>query len=277
MSSNVLNHLQHSFFAPVSCDRTPGTQTQGVAHGRLLGLVAALGCLLLASCTGVRMDAPVNVEWEERRQVLASLSHWEFTGSVNVRDAREAHSSRIRWHQDGDHYRINLWGTFNAGATQIDGRPGEVSITQRDQPPVITHSPEELLYQELGYELPVSELNHWVKGIPAPGLPSQLEFGDNHQLLRFEQAGWQINYLGFTNFGTETLPTRIRVERVQDDPEDLLRLDLTRLSWSLAPERLIPEPLIPQGALIPQGPVISEGPFIAQDVSPTPLTPPDRR
>lgn len=225
--SNVLISHVNTWSAPAA----------SAAPGKLRILAGGLVCLLLVSCTGVRMDAPVNVEWEERRQVLAGLSQWEFTGSVNVRDAREAHSSRIRWHQDGAIYRINLWGTFNAGATQIDGRPGEVSITQQGQTPVVTHSPEELLYQELGYELPVSELNHWVKGIPAPGLASELEFGENHQLLRFEQAGWQINYLGFTNFGTETLPTRVRVQRVQ---EELLRLDLTRLTWSLAPDPLIP-------------------------------------
>lgn len=230
MSSNVLISHMSASSAP----------TGGAPRQKLQIIAAWFACLVLVSCTGVRMDAPVNTEWEERRQVLAGLSHWEFTGSVNVRDARDAHSSRIRWHQDGDTYRINLWGTFNAGATQIDGRPGEVSITQQGQAPVVTHSPEELLYQELGYELPVSELNHWVKGIPAPGLPSKLEFGENHQLLRFEQAGWQINYLGFTNFGTETLPTRIRVQRVQDEPENLLRLDLTRLTWSLAPDLLVP-------------------------------------
>lgn len=230
MASNVLINRVQTGPAPAG----------SASPWKLRSITGWLACLVLFSCTGVRMDAPVNVEWEERRQVLAGLSQWEFTGSVNVRDAREAHSSRIRWHQDGETYRINLWGTFNAGATQIDGRPGEVSIAQQGQTPVVTHSPEELLYQELGYELPVSELNHWVKGIPAPGLPSKLEFGENHQLLRFEQAGWQINYLGFTNFGAETLPTRIRVQRIQDEPEELLRLDLTRLNWSLAPDPLMP-------------------------------------
>jgi len=201
-------------------------------------LAAAFACLLLASCTGTRMDAPVNQEWETRRAVLAALSQWQFTGSVNVRDSQEAHSSRIRWHQDGDVYRINLWGTFNAGATQIDGRPGQVIITPQGEAPTVARSPEELLYQELGYDLPVSELNHWVKGIPAPGQPSKLEFGEDHQLVRFQQAGWQIDYLGFTNYDTEVLPNRLRIQRVHTLPGEELRLDLTRLSWTLAPGAL---------------------------------------
>jgi len=190
-------------------------------------LLLLASIVLFGACATPRMDAPVNTEWEQRRQVLAAITHWEFTGSINVRDATEAHSSRIRWQQTAEEYRINLWGTFNVGATQIDGRPGEVRISQQGQDPVVTSSPEELLYQELGYELPVTELNYWIKGIPAPGPTRDLQFSDNNQLLQFFQAGWQIDFMAYTNYGTETLPTRIRIHK------DPLRLDLTRLTWTL--------------------------------------------
>jgi outer membrane lipoprotein LolB len=184
--------------------------------------------IVLAACnTTSRMDAPVNSEWEQRKAVLQSLNHWEFTGSINVRDANEAHSSRIRWRQQNEQYRINLWGTFNIGATEINGRPGEVRIEQEGEEPIITESPEEMLYQRIGYELPVTELNFWIKGIPAPGRSEAMVFAENQQLLGFEQAGWRIDYLGYTNIGAESLPTRIRIQK------EPLRLDLTRLNWTL--------------------------------------------
>jgi len=190
--------------------------------------IGILAAITLAACSSTpRIDAPVNAEWEQRRQVLEQISHWEFIGSLNVRDANDAHSSRIRWQQHNEIYQINLWGTFNVGATQIDGRPGEVQIAQQGEDPVFTESPEALLYQELGYELPVTELNYWIKGIPAPGPSSELEFGENTQLRAFRQVGWQVNFMAYTNFGTETLPTRIRIEKAP------LRLDLTRLRWTL--------------------------------------------
>lgn len=197
---------------------------------------SALACpllaLTLAACSSApRIDAPVNAQWEQRRQILAGISDWAFIGSLNVRDASDAHSSRIRWQQHDKEYQINLWGTFNVGATQIDGRPGEVKIVQQGEEPVYTESPEELLYQELGYELPVTELNYWIKGIPAPGPSSDLQFGETSQLRAFQQVGWQISYLGYTNFGPETLPTRIRIEKAP------LRLDLTRLRWTLPDAR----------------------------------------
>lgn len=190
-------------------------------------IIAGLSGILLSCAGAVRMDAPVISEWDARRAVLESLSEWEFTGSINVRDAEEAHSSRIRWRQNNELYRINLWGTFNIGATEVNGKPGEVRIDQEGEEPIITDTPEQLLYDRIGYELPVTELNFWIKGIPAPGPSQELSFADNQQLLSFVQAGWRVDYLGYTNFGQQTLPTRIRVQKPP------LRLDLIRLNWTL--------------------------------------------
>lgn len=196
---------------------------------------AALRCLLppalallLAGCAApLRMEEPVNPEWEQRRQVLSDIEHWAFTGSVSVRDDEESHSSRIRWQQDGPRYRINLWGTFNIGATEINGRPGFVRIEQRGEEPVVTDSPDEMIRQQIGYDLPVEQLDHWIKGIPIPGTPAEPEFGENNQLVRLRQSGWQIEYMAYSNYGPETLPTRIRLYR------EPLQLDLLRLDWSL--------------------------------------------
>ncbi len=190
-------------------------------------IILGLSGILLSCAGAARMDAPVISEWDARKAVLESLSDWEFTGSINVRDAEEAHSSRIRWRQNNELYRINLWGTFNIGATEVNGKPGEVRIEQEGEEPIITDTPEQLLYDRIGYELPVTELNFWIKGIPAPGPSQELSFADNQQLLSFVQAGWRVDYLGYTNFGQQTLPTRIRVQKPP------LRLDLIRLNWTL--------------------------------------------
>ena len=188
---------------------------------------ASMLALLTGCLSAPRMDDPVIREWENRRAWLSALDTWTFTGSIHVRDASDSHSSRIRWQQMQQYYQINLWGTFNVGATQIDGGPDAVRIAQQGEDPVITDSPEALLFEQLGYELPVTELNFWIKGIPAPGRASDLRFGDNNQLVHFSQAGWQIDYLGYTNFGDATLPNRIRIQK------EPLRLDLTRLTWTL--------------------------------------------
>jgi len=189
---------------------------------------AALVCMLLAGCVAdPRMDAPVNEDWQARRALLESLTLWEFTGRIGVRDDKESHSSRIRWQQQGDRYVINLWGTLNAGATEIVGRPGEVILQQEGKSPLTAVTAEDLVYDQLGYELPVAQLSFWIKGMPAPGVEGSPSFNAEHHLIALEQDGWLVQYLGYTNYATESLPTRIRIEKPP------LRLDFVRLDWTL--------------------------------------------
>jgi len=173
------------------------------------------------------MDAPVNDDWQVRRDLLDSLTLWEFTGRIGVCDDKESHSSRIRWQQRGDHYVINLWGTLNAGATEITGRPGEVILQQEGKMPLTASTAEDLVYEQLGYELPVTQLSYWIKGMPAPGVQSAPSFNAENHLISLEQDGWHVQYLGYTNYATESLPTRIRIEKSP------LRLDFVRLDWTL--------------------------------------------
>jgi len=185
-------------------------------------------CLLLAGCAGTpRMDAPVNDDWQARRALLEALTRWEFTGRIGVRDDKESHSSRIRWQQQDERYVINLWGTLNAGATEITGRPGEVVLEQEGKTPLTASSAEALVYDQLGYELPVAQLSYWIKGMPAPGGLSSPSFNAENHLIGLEQDGWRVQYLGYTNYATESLPTRIRIEKPP------LRLDFVRLDWTL--------------------------------------------
>lgn len=184
--------------------------------------------LLLASCaTSPRMDAPINDDWVQRQEVLEAMTLWEFTGRIGVRDDRESHSSRIRWQQRGDDYVINLWGTLNAGATEITGEPGRVVLQQEGKDPLTADTPEQLVYEQLGYELPVAQLSYWVKGIPAPGASSEPAFDIDNRLISLQQSGWQVEYLGYTNYETESLPTRIRIHKSP------LRLDFVRLDWTV--------------------------------------------
>lgn len=188
----------------------------------------SLVCLLLAGCaTAPRMDAPVNEDWQARHALLEALTLWEFTGRIGVRDDKESHSSRIRWQQQGERYVINLWGTLNAGATEITGRPGEVVLEQEGKAPLTAATAEDLVYDQLGYELPVAQLRYWIKGMPAPTGQSSPSFNAEHHLIALEQDGWVVQYLGYTNYATESLPTRIRIEKPP------LRLDFVRLDWTL--------------------------------------------
>lgn len=191
------------------------------------------GCLLLALCAllshcQTAPPAAGNSDWQRLQARLQQLDNWELRGRVDVRYDNDSHTPRIQWQQRDDEYRIRLWGTFNAGNTLIVGRPGYVTMEQ-DGTTVDAESPEDLILEQLGYELPVSYLEFWIRGLPAPTASADLEFNELNQLRRIHQAGWTVNYSDPRLYGDIALPARMELTRPRND----IRLRFIGLNWTL--------------------------------------------
>lgn len=192
----------------------------------------ALGLgLALHACGGIAPPAVENNVWSQHQQQLDALAQWQLRGRVNVRYDNESYTPRIQWQQDERSYKIRLWGTFNAGNTQIEGRPGRVTMEQ-DGTVLSARTPEDLILQQLGYELPVSYLEYWIKGLPAPNSRADLTFNELNQLTGLSQDGWTVSYTDPRVYDGIALPRRVEVTRPRDD----VRLRFVGLNWTLAPE-----------------------------------------
>ncbi len=190
--------------------------------------MAALCLLLLAACQSVAPPAEENPNWAVLRTQLQAMDDWQLRGRVNVRYDNESHTPRIIWQQQQERYQIRLWGTFNAGNTQISGEPGAVTM-ESDGEIYTASSPEDLILQHLGYELPVSYLEYWVRGLPAPGSRANTTFDADNHLTQLAQDGWTINYSDPRQYGELSLPRRIEVTRPRND----VRLLFVGLNWTL--------------------------------------------
>ena len=140
---------------------------------------ATFTCLLIVAlisgCTNLAPPAMESKNWITQRDQLLDLESWQMRGRVNIRYNSESHTPRIQWQHEDRDYKIRLWGTFNAGNTTLVGQPGFVTMEQ-DGRVLNAQSPEDLILQQLGYELPVSYLEFWIKGLPAPNSSADLDF-----------------------------------------------------------------------------------------------------
>lgn len=130
--------------------------------------------------------------------------------------------------QQSVEYHIRLWGTFNAGSTTVVGRPGFVTLEQGNET-LTANSPEDLILQQLGYELPVSNLSFWIKGLPVPDQEFDLDFNELNLLSTLNQDGWTVNYTDYRQYQDLSLPSTIELLRSQED----IRLRFIRLNWTL--------------------------------------------
>ena len=186
----------------------------------------ALG-IILSKCSTTTIDLSDH-NWKDQRALLEKTSDWQLRGRVNVRYQNESYTPRIQWQQQGDSYRIRLWGTFNAGNTVIIGEPKLVTM-EHDGDSITANTPEELVLDNLGYELPISYLEFWVRSLPAPGSDAKLEFSVQKHLSTIKQDGWEIAYLDMRQFDGVILPRRVEIT----GPRNGIRLRFVGLSWTL--------------------------------------------
>ena len=168
--------------------------------------------------------------WRQQRTLIEQTTSWQLRGRVNVQYHDESHTPRIQWQQQDDQYRIRLWGTFNAGNTIITGEPNLVTM-EHDGEVITARSPESLILENLGYELPVSYLEFWIRSLPSPNSDAELIFNELNHLAGIKQDGWEIDYSDARQFSGITLPRRVEINQAHDD----IRLRFIGLNWVLNP------------------------------------------
>ena len=188
---------------------------------------AAVLAAALAACAGVPPAAETG-NWPRQRESLEALDAWQFRGRVNVRYDNESHTPRILWRQRQRDYNIRLWGSFNAGNTLITGDSNGVKL-EADGEVLTADTPEDLILEQLGYELPVSWLEYWIRGLPAPEGDADLRFNERGQLAEIRQRGWSVSYPDPRRYGELSLPGEIEVLRSAND----VRLRFVGLRWTI--------------------------------------------
>jgi outer membrane lipoprotein LolB len=180
-------------------------------HFIVLGLIA-----LLAGCAGltsreVLEGAGDPTLWKAHKQQLDHLDAWQISGKVGIRAPQESGSATLFWLQRQDYYDIRLAGPLGRGAARLTGRPGDTMLEVANQGRYLAESPEALLEEQLGWQLPVSHLLWWVRGLPAPGSKSRLTLDSDSRLAFLQQDGWQVEYLRYAKHNDYTLPERLKL------------------------------------------------------------------
>lgn len=178
-------------------------------------LIPAL-VLLLAGCAGLgpqeSIEGPGNKEdWTTHKTRVSEIDGWQISGKIGIRAPQDSGSGTLFWLQRQDYFDIRLSGPLGRGATRLTGRPDAVALEVAGQGRFEAESPEALVESQLGWQLPVSNLLWWVRGLPAPDSRSRIALDANGRLANLQQDGWDIQYLGYSEEDGYALPSRIKL------------------------------------------------------------------
>lgn len=182
-----------------------------VRHLLVFSLITLLtGCAGLTSKEALEGQGDAQ-SWQAHKQQISSLDAWQINGKVGIRAPKDSGSGTLFWLQRQDYYDIRLSGPLGRGAARLTGRPGEILLEVANQGRYQAASPEQLLQDQLGLNLPVSHLIWWIRGLPSPDSKSRLNLDGQSHLAQLSQDGWYVEYLSYAEQNGFWLPERIKL------------------------------------------------------------------
>ena len=178
-------------------------------------LIPALA-LLMAGCAGLGPQESVEgsgsaEDWKAHKAQISSIDGWQISGKIGIQAPQDSGSGTLFWLQRQDYFDIRLSGPLGRGATRLTGRPDAVALEVAGQGRYEAESPEALIESQLGWQLPVSNLLWWVRGLPAPDSRSRVQLDADGRLARLQQDGLDVEYLGYSEEDGYSLPSRIKL------------------------------------------------------------------
>jgi outer membrane lipoprotein LolB len=183
---------------------------------RILRLFVAL--IFLAGCAVAPSRPPVSdpqAAWTAHRAALARIQTWDVRGRVAVRSGDDGVQASLLWVRESDLQRIELTGPFGGGRVRLIQNRDGAELHDTDNRVYRDSSLQRLLQRRVGWDLPISELNYWMLGLPAPGAVTGMELDEWGRLKVLQQSGWEIRLLEYSQQDGVELPSRLFVRRVE--------------------------------------------------------------
>ncbi|MGB5305384.1 MAG: lipoprotein insertase outer membrane protein LolB [Gammaproteobacteria bacterium] len=167
--------------------------------------------LLLTGCAAV----PVTETARSGRTYSpahAAVENWSFNGRVSLQRGEEGWHAGLTWQEHSGAYRLKVIAPLGQEAFQLTGgtAAGVVLQTAAGQR-YMAPDADRLLAETTGWDLPVSGLRYWVRGMPAPNTDSTITTDGQARLVRLSQSGWDINYIKYQLVDGDYWPAKLHL------------------------------------------------------------------
>jgi outer membrane lipoprotein LolB len=147
-------------------------------NARAVGL--ALVAALLAGCAAIAVKP-------------RDPQPFDLLGRVSVNYSGGNVTANVRWTHAADRDEISLMTPTGQTMAHIVDSAAGVVLTRADRQEHRARNVETLTRQALGWPLPLSQLQYWVRGLPVPGsAPADVQRDASTRLTAFTQDGWRV-------------------------------------------------------------------------------------
>jgi outer membrane lipoprotein LolB len=194
--------------------------------------VYILACVVfLAGCASTvkqNDSQPLQASKADERHVerVQGLLKWHAKGRLAVKKGDKGGNASFVWQQIADRYQVQMHGPFGSGAVVITGGPNHVTAKESNGKKHSASTPEVLMQQLAGWQVPLAGLQYWIRGVPIPGVKVSLQRLNAQGLLEnLVQDGWNIHISEYTQ-DKMPLPKKMQLQNGN------LKIKLIVTTWS---------------------------------------------
>jgi len=161
--------------------------------------IALLISVLLSGCAYFQKKprAFTYVPWKKREAEHRKITAWKMAGVFSITYKKKRDVASFDWQQKPDGYTINISGPIGIGSARVVGDSEGVKFWRTSEEVFAANTPEQLMQEQLGWQLPISDIRYWILGMPAPKRVDYKYLDRYGHLNFFKQNGWQVRYSEF--------------------------------------------------------------------------------
>ncbi|MFK7915724.1 MAG: lipoprotein insertase outer membrane protein LolB [Pseudomonadales bacterium] len=126
---------------------------------------------------------------------LPDAADFRIIGKLSVRSSDSSAAGRFIWVQSAERYELEIWGPFGQGRRRLQGDEQTVRLLDGGGQLLLQGPVAQVMRAQLGWELPLGSLRHWVQGRPDPARRlANIDQNSNGRAQKIDQESWQISY-----------------------------------------------------------------------------------
>ena len=173
-----------------------------------------------------------------QRYAVEKMKTWEISGKLSVISPQDRSSVFINWQQSrtrsgnrfADSSQIKMTNLLGISLANLH-YDGTIATMQTDGQRYIDRTPEGLIKQLTGWELPVSDLRYWIKALATT--KDQATYDQHNLVSRIEPTckrceAWQITFAKYKRVNGIWLPHYVRL----NNPSKETRITFNISQWT---------------------------------------------
>ncbi len=128
------------------------------------------------------------------QQHNSGLTSWDMTASTSISTTETSYSLIAFWQQTRDRFKIRFDAPFTTGVLRIKGDANYSELTLENKKTIHGATPEQLIAEVTRFEIPVTGLTQWIRGIPHSKSAYAIDINANGDTKSIKQDGWLVEY-----------------------------------------------------------------------------------